>query len=80
MLSNYAAEEVSWEPLGLQRDQTSQSHRKPTLNIYGKADAKAEAQLLWLPEAKSPLTGKDPGAGKDWRQKEKRAPEDEMVR
>ena len=29
---------------------------------------------------KSQLTGKDPDAGKDWRQKEKRAAEDEMVR
>ena len=29
-----------------------------------------EAPILWPPEAKSQLIGKDPGAGKDWRQKE----------
>ena len=44
--------------------------------FIGKTDA--EAPILWLPEAKSQLTGKDPDAGKDWRQKE-RAAEDEMV-
>ena len=30
-----------------------------------------EAPILWPPEAKSQLTGKDPDAGKDWRQKER---------
>ena len=37
----------------------------------------AEAPILWLPDVKSQLIGKDPDAGKDWRQKEKGA-EDEM--
>ena len=40
----------------------------------------AEAPILGPPEAKSWLTGKEPDAGKDWRQKEKRAAEDEMIR
>ena len=44
----------------------------------GKADAKPEAQILWPPDVKSWLIGKDPEAGKDWRQ-EKGATEDEMV-
>ena len=35
---------------------------------------------IWLPNAKCWLTGKDPDAGKDWRQKEKWAAENEMVR
>ena len=39
----------------------------------------AEALILWLPDMNSWLTGKDPDAGKDWRQK-KRAAEDDMVR
>ena len=39
----------------------------------------AKAPLLWLPDAKSRLIGKDPDAGKDWRQKEKVAAEDVMV-
>ena len=47
--------------------------------FIGRIDAKAEAPILWLPAAKSRLTGKDPHAGKDWGQKEKGATEDEMV-
>ena len=39
-----------------------------------------EAPLLWPPDAKSQLIGKDPDARKDWRQKEKVTAEDEMVR
>jgi len=45
-----------------------------------KTDAEAEAPILWPPDGKRQLIGKDPDAGKDWRQKEKRAAEDEMVR
>ena len=44
--------------------------------LIGRCDA--EAPILWLPDAKSWLIGKDPDAGKDWRQ-EKRATEHEMV-
>ena len=39
----------------------------------------AEALILWPPDAKSWLTGKDPDAGKDGRQEEKGVTEDEMV-
>ena len=46
--------------------------------FIGRTDA--EAPILWPLNAKSWLTGKDPNAGKDWRQKEKGAAEDEMVR
>ena len=44
-----------------------------------RTDTKAEAPILWSPDAKGWLIRKDPDAGKDWRQKEKRAAEDEMV-
>ena len=47
----------------------------------GRTDAEAEAQILWPPDEKSQLTGKDPDAGTDGReQKEKGATEGEMVR
>ena len=36
--------------------------------FIGRTDAEAEAPLLWPPDVKSQLTGKDPDAGKDWRQ------------
>ena len=50
---------------------------KPWIFI-GRTDAEAEAPVFWSPDVKSQLIGKDPDAGKDWRQKEKRAAEDEM--
>ena len=47
--------------------------------FIGKIDAEAEALTLWSPDAKSWPTGKDPDAGEDWGQEEKRAAEDKMV-
>ena len=48
--------------------------------LIGRTDTKAEAPILWPPDAKNWLTGKDPDAGKDWGQEEKGETEDEMVR
>ena len=48
--------------------------------LNGRTDAENKAPILWPPDAKSRLNGIDPDAGKDRRQKEKRAAEDEMVR
>ena len=42
-------------------------------------DAEAETPILWPPDAKNWLTGKDPDPKKDWRQEEKGMTEDEMV-
>ena len=47
--------------------------------FIGRTDAEAEAPILWPPDAKNWLIGKDPDAGKDWRQKEKGMTKDEMV-
>ena len=47
--------------------------------FIGRTDAEAETVILWPPDGKSWLTGKDPDAGKDWRQEEKGMTEDEMV-
>ena len=47
--------------------------------FIGRTDAKAETPILWPPDAKSWLIGKDPAAGKDWRQEEKGTTEDEMA-
>ena len=47
--------------------------------FIGRTDAEAEAPILWPPDSKSWLTGKDSGAGQDWGQEEKRAVGDEMV-
>ena len=45
--------------------------------LIGRTEA--EAPILWPPDAKNWLTGKDPDTGKDWRQEEKGTTEDEMV-
>ena len=44
-----------------------------------RTDAKAETPILWPPDAKNWLLGKDPDAGKDWRWEEKGMTEDGMV-
>ena len=36
--------------------------------FFGRTDAETETPILWPPDVKSWLTGKDPDAGKDWRQ------------
>ena len=46
----------------------------------GRSDAEVEASILWPPDAKSWLIGKEPDAGKDWVQAEKAVREGEMVR
>ena len=48
--------------------------------FIGRTDAEAEISILWPPDVKNWLLGKDPDAGKDWRQKEMGTTEDEMVR
>ena len=44
-----------------------------------RTDVESKTPILWPPDAKNCLIGKDPYAGKDWRQKEKGTTEDEMV-
>ena len=47
--------------------------------FIGRTDAEAEGPVLWPPDVKSWLFGKDPDAGKNWRQEEKWVTEDEMI-
>ena len=84
MLLKGGVGEDSWESLGLQGDQTSQSLRKSVQNIHWKKwlflnDAEAETPILWLPDVKDGLIRIDSDAGQDWRQEEKGMTEDEMV-
>ena len=50
-----------------------------SLNIHWKDRPKAETSILWPPDVKNRLIGKDPDARKDWRQEEKGTTEDKMV-
>ena len=60
---------------------SNQSILKETNPEYSlkRTDAEDEAPVLWPPDMKSRLTGKDPDARKDWGQEEKEAAKDEMV-
>ena len=46
--------------------------------FIGRTDAEAETPILWPPDAKNWLIGKDPDSGKDWRQEEKEMTEDSI--
>ena len=79
MRLNCGVGEDSWEFLGQQGDQPVHPKRDQSWVFIFRTDVEAETPILWLPDAKSWLIGKDPDAGKDWRQEEKGTTEDEMV-
>ena len=62
------------------KDMKPVNPKEINLKYIGRTDTKAEAPILWPPDMKSQVIGKDPDAGKILRQKEKGATEDEMVR
>ena len=66
-------------PLDFKEIQSVHSEGDQPRDFFGRNDAKAETPVLWLPHAKSLLSGKDSDAGRDWGQEEKRTTEDEMA-
>ena len=80
MPSNCGIGEDSWEsPLDSKEIKSVNLKGNQPWIFIGRTDAEAEAPILWPPDGKSQLTGKDPDAGKDWRQEEKEMTEDEVV-
>ena len=76
---------VVWEktlesPLDCKEIQPAHPKGNQSWIFIGRTDAEAENPLLWPPDAKNWLIGKDPDAGKDWRQEEKGMTEVELVR
>ena len=67
-------------PLDLKEIKPASPKGNQSWIFIGRTDTEAEAPMLWPPDVKSRLIGKDPDAGKDWRQEEKGATEDEMAR
>ena len=78
MLLIYGVGEDSWESLGLQGDPTNPKGNQSWIFI-GRTEAEAEALVLWPPDPKSQLPGKDSDSWEDWRQDDKGMTNDEMV-
>ena len=66
-------------PLDFKKIQPVHPKRDQSWVLVGRTDVEAETPILWPPDAKSWLIGKDPDAGKDWGQEEKGTTEDGMV-
>ena len=67
------------DPLNSKEIKTVNPKESQPWILNGRTDAEAETLILWPLDAKRQLTTKDPDAGKDWGQEEKRTTEDEMV-
>ena len=75
----YKVGEDSRSPLDCKEIKPVHPKGNQSLILIGRTDAENETPILWPPDAKNWLLGKDPDAGKDWRQEEKGTTEDEMV-
>ena len=78
MLWNCVGED-SWESLDCKEIQPVHFEGDQPWDFFGGNDAKAETPVIWPPQVKSWLIGKDPDAGRDGRQEEKGTTEDEMA-
>ena len=65
-------------PLDCKKIQPVHSEDQPW-DFFGSNDAKAETPVLWPPQVKNWLIGKDSDAGRDWGQEEKGTTQDEMA-
>ena len=72
-------EETLESPLDCKEIQPVPPKENQSWIFIGKTDAEAETPILWPADAKNWLIRKDPDAGKNWRQEEKRITEDNMV-
>ena len=79
MLLNCGVGETLESPLDCKEIQPVHPNRDQSWVFIGRTDVEAETPILWPTDAKSWLIWKDPDAGKDWGQEEKRTTEDEMV-
>ena len=79
MLLNYGIGKTLESALNCKEIQPVHPKGDQSWVFIGRTDAKAETLILWPPDAKSWLIGKDPDAEKDWGQEEKGTTEDEMA-
>ena len=76
-LQTVVLEKTLESPLDWKESQPVNPKGNQSLIFIGRTDA--EAPILWPPDVRNWLIGKDPDAGKDWRQEEKGTTEDKMV-
>ena len=79
-LQTVALEKMLESPLDCKEIKPVNSKENQPWIVIRGTDSEAKSLILWPSDAKSQLTGKDPDARKDRRQKEKWVAEDEMVR
>ena len=79
MFSSVVLEKTLESPLDCKEIQPVRPIGNQSWIFIGRDDAEVAAPKPWPPDEKSWLTGKDPDAGKDWRQEEKKMTEDEIV-
>ena len=72
-------EKILESPLDSKEIQPVHPKGNQSRTFIGRTDAEAETLILWSPDSKNWLIGKDLDAGKDWRQEEKGTTEDEMI-
>ena len=72
-------EKILESPLNCMEIQPVHPKGNQSLILIGRTDAEAETPILWPPDGKNWLIGKDPDAGKDWRREDKAMTEDETV-
>ena len=70
---------ISESPLGCKEIKPINPKGNQLWKCIGRTDSEAEVPILWPPDGKSQLIGKNPDPRKDWRQEEKGTTEDEMV-
>ena len=79
MLLNCGVEKTLESPLDYKEIQPVHPKGDQSWVFIGRTDVEAETLILWPPDAKRGLIGKDLDAGRDWGQEEKGTTEDEMA-
>ena len=79
MLLNCGVREYFGSPLDCKEIQPVHPKGNKSWIFIGRTDAETETPVPWPPNAKNWLPGKDPDAGKDWRQVKKGMTKDEMI-
>ena len=79
MLLNCVLEKTLESPLDCKEIKPVHPEGDKSWVFIKRTDAEAETPVLWPPDTKSRLIGKDLDAGRDWEQEEKGMTEDEMA-